>query len=91
MKEFVFIEFLAKAEDRQIIKDKLAALGEDFIPITMDDKYDTWPDGEYISYARYSGKISSQYASIIRLSDPFLADRMRISYIPDDLKDKYRK
>jgi hypothetical protein len=91
MKEFVLVTFIAKSEEREIVKEKLAALGEDFIPIKMDDSYDQWPDGEYITHAQYSGRINSAYATVIALSDPYLSDRMRISYISDDLKDRYRR
>lgn len=91
MNEYVLVEFLAVGDDRQIIKDKLMALSYDFIPIKYDDEYDIDYDvGEIISYARYSGKISAEYASIIKMQDPFLSERMRISYIPDELKNYYR-
>jgi len=91
MKEYVHVQFIATKEERVIIKEKLALLGEDFVPMVMDDTYDQWPDGVYICYASYSGKISSELATVIKLQDPFLAERMQISYIPEELKNKYRK
>jgi hypothetical protein len=91
VKEYVHVQFLATAEERVIVKEKLAAFGADFVPIVMDDSYDQWPDGIYISHASYSGKISSELATLIKLQDPFLAERMQISYIPEELKNKYRK
>ena len=91
MNEYVHVQFYATAEERVIVKEKLAALGTDFVPLLMDDSYDQWPDGVYISHASYSGKISAELATVIKLQDPFLAERMQISYIPEELKNKYRK
>lgn len=91
MKEFVLVEFLAKNEDQQVLLDKLFKLGDDFqvIKIVNEEERDSEILGD-LEYIRISGRISSMYASIIKLQDPFLCDRMRISYISDELKDKYR-
>lgn len=92
MKEYVLVEFIAgEPIEATTLRAKLLALGEDFQLIKADDEYEDDGDGNYHSWTRVSGKISSIYASVIKLQDPFLAERMRISYIPDDLKDKYRR
>jgi len=89
MKEYVLVEFLASFGEGGILQAKLGALGDDFVMIKDDYEYDV-EDDSGLNWIRVSGKISSMYASVIKLQDPFLAERMRISYIPEDLKDKYR-
>jgi hypothetical protein len=94
MKEFVFVEFLFDAVEYPIESAKLDALGEDFQLIKSE--YEEEIDSDYIpfvkeQYMRVSGRINSMTASVIKLQNPVLAEKMRISYISDDLKDKYRK
>ncbi len=91
MNEYVLVEFLSSSEDRSRLIGKLRALGEDFQFINDDTEFELDDDGASQSWYRISGRISSMYASVIKLRDPFLSERMRISYIPEDLKDKYRK
>jgi hypothetical protein len=91
VKEFVLVEFLASYPDEsELLLSKLKNLrNEDFIPIREEDEFDD-NDGDRLEWIRVTGKISSMYASVIKLQDSFLAERMRISYIPEDLKNKYR-
>lgn len=92
MNEYVLIEFIAEQPtEARLLLEKLLALGEDFKLIGTSDENEEDEDGNYSSWVRVSGKISSAYASVIKLQDPFLAERMRISYIPDNLKNMYRK
>ena len=63
---------------------KLESIG-DFELIKSDY---IWQDADNVF--RLSGKINSATATMIKLQDPFLAEHMRISYIPEDLKNKYR-
>jgi len=91
MKQYVLVEFLAKGEDRNILIDKLEKLGSDYIPINKNNEYETSDDYFMEEWLCISGQINPEYASIIKLQDPFLAERMRISYISNDLKNKYRK
>jgi len=95
VKEYVLAQFMAEGEDIQTLMDKLKELGDDYLPITTvtvtdsDSNFDFgFNFGDSISI---DGKISSAYATLIKLRDPFLAERMQISYIPEDLKNKYRK
>jgi len=90
MKEFVLVEFLVSAEDHPQLLEKFKTLGEDFELIKTDYEWDGDTDGYVNRWYRMSGRINSAYATIIKLQDPFLAGCMRISYIPEDLKNKYR-
>jgi len=87
MNEFLLVEFIADGvEERDELDRRLESLGEDF-KLERTDSYSTITNPCYI----VTGRISSIYASIVKLKDPFLSERMRISYIPDELKDRYRK
>ena len=91
MNEFVLVEFIAEYPDNSdLLISKLADLGPDFVIIKEDDEHEEDEFGARNEWLRVTGMISSLYASVIKLRDPFLAERMRISYIPDALKDKYR-
>lgn len=87
MNEFLYVEFIFNGTiEGSAGMDRLSSLGEDFNYIN-----DSFP-GELdksVNHVIY-GKIKSQTATVIKLSDKFLADRMHISYISDTLKDKYR-
>ena len=93
MKEYVLVQFVAKGEDVHTLMDKLKDLGDDYLPLATytetEDEFDFGFNSD--DSITVSGKISSAYATLIKLQDPFLADRMQVSYIPEELKDKYRK
>lgn len=91
MKETVLIEFLVNVTERDELIDAVRKLqAEDsFELIKSEIEFDTDGDNGGVWY-RMSGKIDTVYASVIKLSNPFLSERMRVSYIPDDLKNKYR-
>lgn len=44
-----------------------------------------------IEYWKISTKMTDEFANFIKLQDPFLAERMHVSQISDELKDKYRQ
>ncbi|HEY6435225.1 MAG TPA: hypothetical protein VIY47_01430 [Ignavibacteriaceae bacterium] len=93
MKEFVFVEFLFTDEEVSEELDKLADLGNEFQYIKSNYEWESdtdlsTPDKEYV---RVSGRISSETASFIMLQNPALAGKMRISYISEELKNKYRR
>lgn len=94
MREFVLVEFLADgADDLETLRDKVSALGTDYRHIDDDWEYETDntdPTQVFRQWYKLSGRIDSVRASLIKLQDPFLSERMRISYISDTLKDKYR-
>lgn len=91
MKEFVLVEFMCVHAESLIMAEAIQELKDEFILDRTDtseeqEEDDTWGTAYYHVW----GKISSEAASFIRLQNDFLAQRMRISYIPEDLKDKYR-
>lgn len=88
MNEYIYVEFLFDMPDSQIGSIELRKLGKDFELIDTSNEFDN--GNTFHTAQRYSGKISSEVATMIKLSNPFLAERMHISYIPNDLKDKYR-
>jgi hypothetical protein len=91
MKETVLVEFLVNITERDRLIEAIDELSDDeFDLLNTETEFDTDGDNGGVWY-RVSGKIDSGYASVIKLGDPFLSERMRISYISDDLKDKYRK
>jgi hypothetical protein len=91
MKEYIHVEFLFIGDEFSIWFDKIQALGEDFVKYTHHHEIDTDEDGFTERYVRFVGKMESELAAVIKLQDPYLAQHMRVSYIPDTLKDKYRK
>jgi hypothetical protein len=94
MKEFILVEFLFEQQDAIKATDELAKLNDDFRMLETDPYWRT--DGQLTTYDskpwfRVTGKINSTTATAIKLSNAFLSDHMRISYIPEELKDRYRK
>lgn len=90
MKEYVLAEFLFTLDEYPLELGKLMGLGDDFKLIKCDDEFDEDDDGLRFDYKRVSGKINTMTASVIKLQNPALAGKMRISYISEELKDKYR-
>lgn len=95
MNEFILVEFLFETNAAMQGASEVVALGKDFILVNSEIEWSELPAGP--SATRYAqgyqcirGKIKSETATAIKLGNPFLANRMRISYIPDELKDKYR-
>jgi len=92
MKEYVLVEFLFELSEYVAANQMLEALGDDFVPIKVLEEWDTDSGDSFIDeYIRVSGKINSSTAMVIKLQNPYLAGKMRISYISDELKDKYRR
>jgi hypothetical protein len=84
MNEFIFVEFIFEIEPGMSYLE--SKLGKDFVFIDNCTLIDHKGNLSY----KISGKINSEAATVIKLRDKFLSDRMRISYIPDTLKDRYR-
>jgi len=85
MNEFVFVEFLFEIHNTTKGDTLIYELGNDFVPINSGNEW-----GVSRPYYSVSGRICSETATAIKLSNKFLSDRMRISYIPENLKDQYR-
>ena len=90
MKEFVLAEFLFEISEFEKGFALLESLGDDFLLVHIRDEWERSEDLPE-TYKRVTGRINSMTASIIKLQEPDLAGKMRISYIPDDLKNKYRR
>lgn len=91
MNEYVLVEFISIYEEKPELVRRLALLEKEFELLKCDYEFESECDDVPSTWCRVNGKISSQLASLIKLQDPFLADRMRISYIPSEAKDKYRR
>lgn len=95
MNEFVLVEFVVEgASELETLKGKIHELGTDYQHTDDDWEYEvdnTDPSSVFRQWYRLSGRINLLRALLIKLQDPFLAERMRISYIPNELKDRYRK
>lgn len=91
MKEYVYVEFLFLDADIDKGLALLESLGDDFIMIKNSVEWDYEDPSDVDLYRRCQGRINSMTASVLKLQHPFLAEKMRISYISDELKDKYRR
>lgn len=92
MKEYVLVEFLFAEHEAMHELEKLICLGDDFVYLSNQLEYeDDSETGICTDYQRVTGKINSQVASLIKLQNPALAGKMRISYIDEELKNKYRR
>jgi hypothetical protein len=85
MNELILVEFLSDVDGGSILLEKVHALDKDEFEIAH-----LFTDVES-GQATVWGKINSSYASVIKLRDSYFAEHMRISYISDDLKNKYRR
>ena len=91
MKEFVYVEFVFHPEFLIQGENILRELGEDFLLISSEIKQKHGTVTNWQAIKHISGKINSASASIIIMTYPELFGKMKISYIPDDMKDKYRR
>ncbi len=66
------------------LRHKLELLNHDDMSVIVDNNDDEW-------VGQISIKMTAEAATAMKLSDKFLADRMYISHISDELKNKYRK
>jgi hypothetical protein len=88
MKEYVLIEFCTDMSNHIAVINYLNSLDKsDFHPTRHESEYDI----EWKKWIVISGRISTEAATLIKLQNPLIAECMRISYISDELKDKYRK
>ena len=87
-KEFIFAEFIFEndqmSQEGSRLLEKLEKEGKLFILINHVSDANNTP---FLVQA----KIEPILATILKLQYPLLSERMRISYISDDLKNRYRK
>jgi len=86
MKNYIFIEFVFSRLEANQVYAEIKELGNDFVIGDRVVKSGYCIDDHCV----ISGAINSATATMLKLSNPFLANRMNISYISDELKDKYR-
>jgi hypothetical protein len=92
MNEYVLVEFMFTVTEEKQFNQLIGDLGTDFVRINNEFDWNNEDARGYVTTCKMvSGKISSEAATVIKLSNKFLADRMRISYISEELKNKYRK
>lgn len=85
MNEFILVEFISDENDAGLLISKIDQLDkEEFQKMVTLTNLGS-------SGCRIYGKINSTYATIIKLQDPYFTNHMRVSYISDELKDKYRR
>lgn len=91
MNEVVLVEFLIPATKSEEYMSYIDTYSSDphFKKVTSSSEFEIDEDDNIYDYVRVSYKMTSESASAIRLSHA-AGDLMRISYIPDSLKDKYR-
>lgn len=89
MREYVLVEFIAQGDDQSILISRLRNISEIEI-IGSEDECEE-EEHAYMEWIRITAKVESEFLTMLKLTDPFLAERMRISYISDELKNKYRK
>lgn len=87
MNEFILAEFAFLDGDIGAGNAALNELGDDFVRI--DGVVDI--EGTQGVCYMVSGRINSATATAIKLSNTLLSNAMRISYISDELKNKYRR
>lgn len=92
MNEFVFVEFVFPGEFAVRGADELRNLpAGEFVLISSDIEWDGEQDITMpVTFQRISGKIKSDTATALTLSNVFLAQYMHISYISNSLKNKFR-
>jgi hypothetical protein len=92
MSEYVFVEFRCDPKDVEELHNRILALDEDFVLLTTTHSVDHSFDKRARKWSVHiEGKIREEYATVLKLQDHFLAERMRVSSIADDLKNKYRR
>jgi hypothetical protein len=87
MNEFVLVEFIFEDEYASEGAERVIALAGDFELSNSYIRYDTH---DYKDYHIINGRLNAMTASALKLQDKFLSDRMYVSYISDELKDRYR-
>lgn len=87
MNETVLVQFYLEKEIEDGAKDILKH-SCNFLPLE-NSRCEFHANGK--SWVMFAGRMDAQAATILKLRSPDLAERMVVSYVPDKLKDKYRK
>lgn len=84
MNDSIFVEFVFTNTESEKVYGELATLGED---LNLTKSFHTHNN---VVYVYLTGKINSNTATVIKLGSSILSDKMRVSYISNELKNKYR-
>lgn len=87
MNEFIYIEFMFNVNDIDGIKSMMSDI-DDLVILTTEYIHDAQT---LTAWQKITGKISAETATMAKLSNRPYSKYMRTSYIPDHLKDMYRK
>ena len=91
MKEYVYVEFIIETGEVEQLNQELEKAGAEFDQIISDFEFETDSNGATATWYRIGGKIKAETLTCIKLQNEYLAKRLRISYIDDELKNKYRR
>ena len=93
MKEFLLVSFVIDSEKAEELISILDNLNEDFTLINTDVEFETNELGIICKNIQHliHGRISSEAATMMVLTYPWVSDHMQISYISDNMKDRYRQ
>jgi hypothetical protein len=92
MGDFVLVEFMISFSEFEVLMLRLDTLDKSCFTLLADiTEYEIMEDHPKGSWASVYGRITTEYACLIKVQDPFLSKNMRISYIPSDLKDRHRQ
>lgn len=91
----VYIEFMCRAVGHEMKRMDIyaKALDKDSFEF-MNDEITSGPaDNRGYANMHYivRGKIFPEYATILKFQNPWLAERMKLSSISDELKDSFRQ
>jgi hypothetical protein len=88
-KEFILAQFVLQPDDFRLFLRLRAYEKQGNLVIINHDQSSQILNG--ITCPIVDVKIEPSFATLLKLKDAELAERMRISYISDELKNKYRK
>lgn len=81
MNTFLYVEFIADSENQTRLENEITAIGDDFILLSVNHG---------AAFCKINGQIHAESAAILALSNRFMSERMKVSYLSSDVKDKYR-
>lgn len=86
MKPKFMVQFLVERNRYEEFTNLFDFNSEDYTHTGVTEE--VWANDEYFVV---SGMITSEYASVLKMGNKFVAERMQFFYIDDSLKDKYRR
>lgn len=85
--DYVFADFFIESTDQRLLDECLEKFGRDATIIKCSQAYDVDYNGPVCpNWYTISCRMTSEVASIIKLQDGYLSERMKISYMPEEFK-----